>query len=454
MAKLSEGLVDKNMPFVNDSITIDENQIEDYVLVFANPFDVEGYTVSAFSEKIPSRKLVKRYLRMMRVASEDPILQPFLTEVQNLAQSADEVLAKDLAQITIKTVYKYLQEYIGFLLKSYLSADKDQIFVLLKASEHNLKVQADLIDYKLQFNEESSEVDKFNLKPFQTVFPYGPFEKSKGGRNQGLFAKKEVDTESYYQRYDSEGNPAGSGELFRFNDRVRLVYSMLSSTFELGEMRSFGLLAGDFPLHSKPALNELKGIWANMKSIFKPQPLEKIRHYYGEKLTMYFTWLEHYIYWLTIPAIFGTIIAIILFASGGVDKSNPFSSTCLLLFSLLLGVSSTFFDQLWVRKENTKAWVWGLADFEETEEQRPEHKGKYKKDEVSGKMKKIHPVVGLEKYASLMGYGVIFFFIGLIIAAIAAIFTYRSQGTDSLHTVLPGVINAVQIKIFNFVSFT
>ena len=449
MAKIVEGLVDKHMPLMGESITIDEHQIEDYVLVFSNPFDVADYTVSEFTDKIPADEVKIQFLRLFRVSSDELLLQEFIQEIDQLIQSSGVVLAKDIAQIAMKAIFKLLQDFLGFLIKPYLSADKDQIFILLKASEHNLKVQADLTDYKLQFNEESSDVDKFNLKPYQAVLPYGAFEKGGSSKKQGSIL--DTDKEGLFKRYDSEGNPASEGELFRFNDRVRLVYSMISSTLEVGELKSFELLIGDFPLHSQPALNQLKTEWSDWHKVFKPQPFEKIREYYGEKLTMYFIWLQYYIYWLMLPSFFGTVLAIILFASGGVHSDGLISSVCLLLFSLLLGISSTVFDQLWLRKENTLAWLWGLSDFELTEEQRPEHQGKYGKDEVSGKMKKLHEPKGLEKYAQLMGYGVILFFVGLVVAAIAAIFAFRALGSDPLHTVLPGVVNAIQIKILNYV---
>ena len=422
-------MTDRQAPLKSESIKLSIPDIEDYILVFSNPFDVSDYVVSEFTQKYSSEEAKSQFLQLFRVSSDELLLQEYLEEVDHLASNSEEVLAKDLAQIAMRAILRLLQDFLGFLIKPYLSADKDQIFIPLKASEENLKVQADLTDYKLQFNEESSDIDKANIKPYQTVLPYGPFEKSGSSKKQGALV--EANKEGMFQRYDNDGNPAAEGELFRFNDRVRLVYSMISSTLEVGELKSFRLLISDFPLHSQPALDELKSTWSDWHKIFKPQPFDLIRHYYGEKLAMYFVWLQYLIYWLIVPSFFGTILAIILFASGGVSSGTTTSSVCLLLFSLLLGISSTVFDQLWVRKENTLAWMWGLSDFEITEEQRPDHQGKYGKDEISGKMKKLHQPEGLEKYAQLMGYGVILFFVGLVIAALAAIFCI--QGTRNRH---------------------
>lgn len=126
---------------------------------------------------------------------------------------------------------------------------------------------------------------------------------------------------------------------------------------------------------------------------------------------------------------------------------------CYFLFAVLLGLGSTFLDQVWVRRQNTLAWKWGLTDFEGKEEQRPEFKGVYQKDVVTGKMKKVEVKKSkLGMYRNLIGFGTILFFVGIVIAALVAIFAYRaSQSKDSWGPRLAGAANAFQIKILNFI---
>ena len=111
-------------------------------------------------------------------------------------------------------------------------------------------------------------------------------------------------------------------------------------------------------------------------------------------------------------------------------------------------------DQIWIRKENVFAWQWGLSDFELTEEQRPEFEGLYKKDEVSGKMKKYFQALGCKKFAKFIGFMVIFIFVGIVVGTLALIFIWKNQHKNDSIGTLAGVINAIQIKILNYVSIT
>ena len=40
-------------------------------------------------------------------------------------------------------------------------------------------------------------------------------------------------------------------------------------------------------------------------------------------------------------------------------------------------MGSTLFDEIWIRRQNLLAWRWGMNDYEHSEEQRPDFKGRY-----------------------------------------------------------------------------
>ncbi|KAL3315919.1 Anoctamin-1 [Cichlidogyrus casuarinus] len=52
--------------------------------------------------------------------------------------------------------------------------------------------------------------------------------------------------------------------------------------------------------------------WASWKRVFKEQPVDYIRLYFGEMFGFYFAWLGYYTMWLVVP----TVVGIIVFLSG------------------------------------------------------------------------------------------------------------------------------------------
>lgn len=75
--------------------------------------------------------------------------------------------------------------------------------------------------------------------------------------------------------------------------------------------------------------------------------------YFGEKIALYFAWLEFMMWWLLVPAIIGFIVFIIMFAANDYfDQSieMSISEIALLVFTIVLLIMGTFMDNLWSRK--------------------------------------------------------------------------------------------------------
>lgn len=168
---------------------------------------------------------------------------------------------------------------------------------------------------------------------------------------------------------------------------------------------------------------------------------------------MYFAWIHHYCNWLFLPGIIGFILFIVIAASADRDDTSSEWSAgevCILIFTLLIAIMSTLFDQIWVRQEKRYAWEWGMFNIVTKEAQRPEFKGVLKKDQVTGKIKKIDDTtVWGRRRTRCLSSGIILFFVLLVIAIVFGIFFYRAM----LHNVwgdrLCAFINAVQIKMMN-----
>ena len=63
-----------------------------------------------------------------------------------------------------------------------------------------------------------------------------------------------------------------------------------------------------FVMDSKSdVISELSKEWASFKKIFKFQPLNLIRDYYGEKFVLYFAWTGMLLVTMFIPAIIGIV---------------------------------------------------------------------------------------------------------------------------------------------------
>ena len=106
---------------------------------------------------------------------------------------------------------------------------------------------------------------------------------------------------------------------------------------------------------------------------------------------MYFALLEGYVIWLIFPAAIGLVTFIIRNVypkSEDSDSMDPYEIS-ILVFSMLLAIGSTIFDQVWIRIQNELSWIWGTTNMNDIQTQRPSFKGVYGKDPITGQKKKI-----------------------------------------------------------------
>lgn len=184
-----------------------------------------------------------------------------------------------------------------------------------------------------------------------------------------------------------------------------------------------------------------------MKNFYKTQDVNELREYFGEKIALYFAWLHEYLRWLVLPGIIGLILYIIIEVTGDRDdtsSSMSASEVCILIFTLFIAVMSTFFDQLWIRKEKFFAWEWGMFNIETKEGQRPEFVGQLQKDPVSGKIKKVDPRANnARRRTAFLSWSIIAFFVVLVIAMVLSIFLYRATLNDEWGIRFCAFLNAI-----------
>ena len=130
---------------------------------------------------------------------------------------------------------------------------------------------------------------------------------------------------------------------------------------------------------------------------------------------------------------------------------------------------ATIFLEFWKRKQVSLSYKWHTIDFEKEEEMpRPEYKIRAKELKINPVTKKYEPYMPPKERASrIMGvFSVVFFFIGLIFAAVLGVIVFRAalyailikQDAGSIRarsknivSVSAGIINFITIQLLKFV---
>lgn len=440
------------------TLLLDEEHF-DYILVFTNLFEVEdSNTIEIAQARVFIKDIFKPTVVPNDMLDEETSLLFDSIQAQMEAFLAEnnvggEISFKALGLEIMKHVFMVLQNYLKLELETFFSRDRDELFVKLRATEHNLQVHAHLIEYSLQFRPSPEYPETFAAVP-----PYANFLKPTKKSGIGLLTAKPVDIKQIFKTYnhdDTEANGDGMS-YFQYKDKVRLISSMINNVIGMSSLAKIGLLLQEYPVHRKKQLSHLKETWANFRNILKKQDLEIIREYYGEKVGFYFALLEFYIYWLIVPALFG-IVTFILYMTANQDAADSSSKMTLgelmiFAFSMFLCFYSTLFDQMWVREEHRLSWTWGTWTQSMEEPQRPDFQGEIGVDEITGKVKKLKTPEKQDLLKKLLSMSVVFIFVGLVISAIIAIFMYRATvNHTSWGPAVCAIINAIQIKVFNIV---
>lgn len=133
----------------------------------------------------------------------------------------------------------------------------------------------------------------------------------------------------------------------------------------------YGIIKKIYPLHEEEEVKKLGGSW--YKAVFKRQPYEDIRLYFGESIALYFQFLGFYTISLIGPTLLG-------FMQMFADAST------MAIFSILNIICATLFLELWRRKCSELAFIWGTISMTSFDEPRPNFRGTMGVDIVTGKL--------------------------------------------------------------------
>uniref|UniRef100_A0A8D2NN24 Anoctamin n=1 Tax=Zosterops lateralis melanops TaxID=1220523 RepID=A0A8D2NN24_ZOSLA len=358
--------------------------------------------------------------------------------------------------------------------------DEKLIFVKVHAPWEVLCTYAEVMHIKLplQHNDLKTRDSAFNwfsrffrvdeniIKPEQEFFT-APFQ-------------KEHLSNFYIQDKDTFFNPATRSRIVHFIlSRVEYATKNNVKKFGINKLLDTGIYKAAFPLHDSsfrhPSTDPncpserylLYREWAHPKNIFKLQPLDFIRKYYGEKIGIYFAWLGFYTNMLTVAAVVG----VGCFLYGCLTKDNCtwsqevcdpniggniimcpqcdkvctywnlnitcesskklciFDSFGTLVFAVFMGIWVTLFLEFWKRRQAELEYEWDTVEFLEQEEQvRPEYEARCTHvvmNEITQQEEHV-PYTACGKCVRMtFCTSAIFFWILLIIASVVGIIVYR-----------------------------
>lgn len=268
----------------------------------------------------------------------------------------------------------------------------------------------------------------------------------------------------YYRRYSVKWGKKKEETLFSQKDRIRLAEGIVERHINADALEAAGYLEGQmFALHDPKALQDLRHSWALHWTMLY-QPLHKIRYYFGEKIALYFAWLEFYTKMLVFPAIAGIITFVYIEARQAATGTNQ-QGYILIAFAIFVVLWSSMFSELWKRKNGLLDSLWGLSGLHESFRYRPQFRG----------TKSYHPVTDIEEVtyeskakrrrAFIISVLVVTIMVGIVVVALFGLFVLKhwinnSDNLENNHisakyqtslTFGVTVVNAVQILLLNMV---
>nr|XP_029499239.1 anoctamin-10 [Oncorhynchus nerka] len=216
-------------------------------------------------------------------------------------------------------------------------------------------------------------------------------------------------------------------------------------------MQSKGILVQVFPLHEKEELKRLSFSWfKKIKLSF--QPLDDIRHYFGEGMALYFGFLEYFTLALIPMALIG--IPYYLFDWENYDKFTVFAGFNLVWCTVIL--------ELWKRLSASLAYGWGtLSRKKAFEEPRPGFHGVLGVNPVTGRAEPLYSNAKrqLRIYLVSVPFVLLCLYLSLYVMMIYfdmegwALMIHDEEPTfwTGLLLFIPSIIYAVVIEIMNLI---
>uniref|UniRef100_A0A6U4EFG3 Anoctamin transmembrane domain-containing protein n=1 Tax=Phaeomonas parva TaxID=124430 RepID=A0A6U4EFG3_9STRA len=381
-----------------------------------------------------------------------------------VSATCGEALSADAKDMLKKMIQFELQ------LRAFWSAERDEIFVKVRAPLHVIERVADLIDMTL-------EVDPVELKKLTVSGTRGD---DGGWRVEPIFINEDpmycqyTPFEFIYGVYDTDEErkrlfkkklrspPGGRDHPFTGCVRLKLMQEIFTNRhllgFNLNHIRNNQGQPGEknpglkqyFPLHNDHKVRELENKWIKWYKLpWTEEPFDDIKEYFGEQIGLYFVFLNHYLIWLTVPAVAGLGVQFNVLGTMNTQAEGvpPFivlvSCWCILML------------EFWKRKEVDTAMKWGTRGFRVSRE-RPGFRGVDIKSYIDGESILYYPPN--EKFQKVVRSSIIIFTsVMLVLAVVGSIFAFRyallisgNSLAEEYAPVAASVLNAISIQVLNY----
>ncbi|EGR33655.1 hypothetical protein IMG5_047010 [Ichthyophthirius multifiliis] len=184
--------------------------------------------------------------------------------------------------------------------------------------------------------------------------------------------------------------------------------------------------------------------------------VDSIRDYFGEKIALYFKFLEFYTFHLSY---LGFISILVQLLKTYVD-SDKLNNALNISFSAIIIIWSTLFVEMWKREQVLFSIEFGQQDFEEDEAERPEFEGTYQRSIILDKLNEEYFSPVKRKAIILFALIISCLIIFIVFYVVINIFQQKNIWVQSPPVFLQGFIDpnifssillAVNINIFTFI---
>lgn len=264
-----------------------------------------------------------------------------------------------------------------------------------------------------------------------------------------------------YLKYQAENDkslyitPPNEDSSFIKSVRLKLIYTLFTAPKRIGgcnlEISSLihqKKILSLFPLHDTDECHQILQKCTAWDVLPWNTPVEELKNYLGEKISLFNVFLGHLSIWLVPIAIIGIAAQIVVLVT------LNFSSNVLPIYSAVIILWSIIMIATWKRKQSLTALRWGMSDFVSQQFERPEFFGVLHANSFIDGREMLYFSRKDYRRRIMLSLATIFSIVLLVIGVISAIYILKITLQGNLGLWVSGItslLNVGQILIFNLI---